>query len=108
MDKRIGTTAKLLTMLLALTLFAAAFTLPVSAAAKEPEGPRKEASDTKFKLYKDAKEADEEAEVSGTGVHKDPTVFEKNFCLTPAQKEQTINTIETIITVRQVQHIANS
>lgn len=82
-------------MLTALVLLLASFTLSVSAAGKETEGPGKESPDTKIKLYKEAEESDDDS--SGTGVHKDPTVFEKNFCLTPAQKDQTINTIETAI-----------
>ena len=82
--------AVLFSLLLAAALFLSAFTAPVS--AKDAEGPGKEEPDTKLKLYQEAEESEES--ISGTGVHKDPTVFEKNFCLTPAQKEIAIGRCE--------------
>lgn len=39
-----------------------------------------------------------EAYDSGSGVHKDPKVFEQNFVLTPAQKEETITHIDDWVT----------
>ena len=36
-------------------------------------------------------------EEDGTGEHKNPETFEKNFCLTPAQKEVAITKIENVV-----------
>ncbi len=90
-------TVVILSILMSLALL---LTLPVTsvfASSYEPEGAGKEDPKTKLKLYEEAKEAAEKtlgessdyssAYDSGTGVHQDPAVFEKNFVLTPAQKE---------------------
>ena len=97
-------TAITLSILVSLVLVFILSVASVFAASSEPEGPGKEDPGTKLKLYEGAKKAAEDiieessdyssAYDSGTGVHQDPTVFEKNFDLTPAQKKTTIKTIE--------------
>ena len=104
----------ILSILMSLTLLITLSASPVFAASCSPEGSGKEDPKSKLKQYQEAKEeyeavmkatgepgdtvgdpADYPDEYdSGTGVHKDPTVFEKNFALTPEQKKQTITTIE--------------
>ena len=89
--------ARILSVLLSLTLVLILSAASVFAASSDPEGPGKEDPDTKLKLYEEAKKEAEEvlgessdldsAYESGIGVHQDPAVFEKNFVLTPAQKE---------------------
>ena len=93
-QKRISMILSILISLALLLILSAA---SVFAASSEPEGAGKEDPNTKLKLYEEAKEAAEKvmgessdyssAYDAGTGVHQDPTVFEKNFSLTPAQKE---------------------
>ncbi len=87
----------ILSILISLALLLILSAASVFAASSEPEGAGKEDPNTKLKLYEEAKEAAEKvmgkssdyssAYDVGTGVHQDPTVFEKNFSLTPAQKE---------------------
>ena len=48
-----------------------------------------------FSMSTVAFSADNEDDYSG--VHKDPTTFEKNFDLTPAQKEYTITKINDVV-----------
>ena len=89
--------AMILSVLMSLALLLILSAAPVFAASSDPEGAGKEDPKTKLRLYEEAKEAAEKvmgessdyssAYESGTGVHQDPTVFEKNFSLTPAQKE---------------------
>ena len=90
-------TTIILSLFMSLALFLTMSSAPVFAASSEPEGAGKEDPKTKLKLYEEAKEVAEKslgesadyssAYDSGTGVHQDPAVFEKNFVLTPAQKE---------------------
>ena len=90
-------TAIILSILMSLALLITMSAAPVFAVSSVPEGAGKEDPDTKLKLYEEAKEVAEKAlgessdyssaYDSGTGVHQDPAVFEKNFILTPAQKE---------------------
>ena len=90
-------TSMILSILISLALLLILSAASVFAASSEPEGAGKEDPNTKLKLYEEAKEAAEKvmgessdyssAYDAGTGVHQDPTVFEKNFSLTPAQKE---------------------
>ena len=42
-------------------------------------------------------EAGDESDGEGTGVHADPATFEKNFLLSPAQKEWTIRECEKVV-----------
>ena len=89
--------AVILSILLSLALLLTLPAAPVFAAAYEPKGAGKEDPKTKVKLYEEAQEAAvkamgespdySSAYESGTGVHQDPAVFEKNFILTPAQKK---------------------
>ena len=99
------TTTIILSILISLTLL---MILPMATVyADDNEGPgqgdpkeKYEQSETSKKEAKETAEdaTDEEIDlISGTGVHKDPTVFEKNFCLTPAQKKQAITTIEDAV-----------
>ena len=99
------TTTIILSILISLALL---MILPMATVyADDNEGPgqgdpkeKYEQSETSKKEAKETAEdaTDEEIDlISGTGVHKDPTVFEKNFCLTPAQKEQAITTIEDAV-----------
>lgn len=79
--------ARILSVLLSLTLVLILSAASVFAASSDPEGPGKEDPDTKLKLYEEAKKEAEEmlgessdldsAYESGIGVHQDPAVFEK-------------------------------
>ena len=55
----------------------------------------------KKEIFKEAVESGEDIDFGEdpdvTGVHADPTVFEKNFCLSVAEKKYTITEIERVI-----------
>ena len=55
----------------------------------------------KKEVFKEAIESGEDIDFGGdpdvSGVHADPTVFEKNFCLSVAEKKDTITEIEKVI-----------
>ena len=83
-------TARILSILMSLALLLALSAAPVFAASYTPEGPGKEDPKTKLKYYQEAMGRSPEyssAYDAGIGVHQDPTVFEKNFILTPEQKK---------------------
>ncbi len=88
------TFAILFSLLFAVVISFTAFTAPVSAEDREeagmPEGPKT--------VYHKSSETPGLAEGSdGTGVHADPATFEKNFCLSVAQKEYAITEIERAV-----------
>ena len=89
------TAALLFSLLFAVVVSLTAFTAIVSA----------ESSDTKpvdkKDIYKEVVESGKPFEPGESfylsGVHADPTVFEKNFCLSVAEKKYTITEIERVI-----------
>ena len=91
------TTAVLLfSLLFAVVLSFTAFTAIVSAESSDNKPPV-----DKKEIFKDVTESgktiESEDDPDVSGVHADPAVFEKNFCLSVAEKEYTITEIERVI-----------
>ena len=95
------TAALLFSLLFAVVLSFTAFTAIVSAESGDKDPVDKVDKKEIFKEIKDKIEAGEEIESGGdldvSGVHGDPAVFEKNFCLSVAEKEYTITEIERVV-----------
>lgn len=95
--------AAVFALLFAATMVALALQEPTW--AEENEGSSAESlTDKKIELLKKSAPADEEVnadadageQMEGEGVHADPATFEKNFALSPAQKEWTIQECEKV------------
>ena len=87
------TAALLFSLLFAVVAFLTVFTSPVMA-ADDGTAEHKD----KQTILKEMAEDPESFEESGlTGMHKDPTVFQKNFDLSPELKEETITACEDFV-----------
>ena len=90
------TAALLFSLLFAVVLSFTAFTAIVSAESSDNKPPV-----DKKEIFKDVTESgktiESEDDPDVSGVHADPAVFEKNFCLSVAEKEYTITEIERVI-----------
>ena len=90
------TAALLFSLLFAVVLSFTAFTVIVSAESSDNKPPV-----DKKEIFKDVTESgktiESEDDLDVSGVHADPAVFEKNFCLSVAEKEYTITEIERVI-----------
>ncbi len=91
--------AILFSLLFVAVISLTAFTSPVFAESgkDDPDKIDKQTLyEEKIKEIEADGEADEE-EIGGIGVHQDPATFQKNFCLSPEQKEYSITAIEDIV-----------
>ena len=88
--------ALLFSLLFAVVVSFTAFTAIVSAESSDNKPPV-----DKKEIFKDVTESgkalESEDDPDINGVHADPTVFEKNFCLSVGEKEETITEIEKVI-----------
>lgn len=88
--------ALLFSLLFAVVVSFTAFTAIVSAESSDNKPPV-----DKKEIFKDVTESGKTLESGDdpdvNGVHADPAVFEKNFCLSVAEKEETITEIEKVV-----------
>ena len=98
------TSAKLLSLLLTITLCFTIFTIPVSAESSDGSPTQKEEK-TKLTFLEDVDPEEPEPAVvepiyeygTWNRVHSNPAVFEKNFILSPELKEYSIRKYESVV-----------